>query len=101
MQHFQSKRRSLIKAMASIGIIAPFSTKIFAQERTWPNKPVSFIVPFAPGGPVDTATRHISAALTQKWRESAIVENRAGAGGIIGARQAAKASADGYHFLRL
>jgi tripartite-type tricarboxylate transporter receptor subunit TctC len=66
----------------------------FAQ--TYPGKPVRFIVPFPPGGPVDTTARGFTHKLSEYWGQQAIVDNRAGAGGIVGAEIAAKSPADGY-----
>jgi tripartite-type tricarboxylate transporter receptor subunit TctC len=67
-----------------------------ARADAYPAKPVKFIVPFPPGGPVDTTARAFSAKLTEYWGQSAIVENRAGAGGIVGAEAAKNSPADGY-----
>ena len=64
----------------------------------WPDQPVSFIVPFPPGGPVDTTARLTTQPLSQLWSVATPIENKAGAGGILGAQAAAKAPADGYHF---
>lgn len=64
----------------------------------WPDQPVSFIVPFPPGGPVDTTARLTTQPLSQLWSVATPIENKAGAGGIVGAQAAAKAPADGYHF---
>ena len=67
-----------------------------ARADTYPSKPVKFIVPFPPGGPVDTTARAFTAKLTEYWGQTAIVENRAGAGGIVGAEAAKASPADGY-----
>jgi tripartite-type tricarboxylate transporter receptor subunit TctC len=74
-----------------------FAGQAFAQ--TWPAKPVTFIVPFAPGGGTDITARTSAARLTQKWGQSVIVENRGGAGGLLGADAVAKAKPDGYTLL--
>jgi tripartite-type tricarboxylate transporter receptor subunit TctC len=70
---------------------------VFAQA--WPARPVTFIVPFAPGGGTDISARTLAARLTQKWGQSVVVENRSGAGGILGAEAVAKAKPDGYTLL--
>jgi tripartite-type tricarboxylate transporter receptor subunit TctC len=70
-----------------------------ALAQAWPQRPVTFIVPFAPGGGTDITARVMAAALTQKWGQSVVVENRSGAGGIIGAELVAKAKPDGYTLL--
>ncbi|HTL25330.1 MAG TPA: tripartite tricarboxylate transporter substrate binding protein [Burkholderiales bacterium] len=67
-----------------------------AHAQSYPTKPVRFIVPFPPGGPVDATARAITFKLSEYWKQQAIVDNRAGAGGIVGAEVAAKSPADGY-----
>ena len=67
-----------------------------ASADAYPSKPVKFIVPFPPGGPVDTTARAFTTKLTEYWGQTAIVENRAGAGGIVGAEAAKASPADGY-----
>src|SRR5690606_12426243 len=66
------------------------------QAKDWPTRPVTLIIPFAPGGPTDITGRVIAEGLSKLWGQSVVVENRAGAGGTIGAAAAAKAPADGY-----
>jgi tripartite-type tricarboxylate transporter receptor subunit TctC len=70
-----------------------------AQAQTYPNKPVNVIVPFAPGGGVDILTRAIGVKLAAKWGQPFVVENKAGAGSLIGTSQVARAPADGYTLL--
>src|ERR1051325_11302725 len=62
----------------------------------YPNKPIRFIVPFAPGAGTDATARTIALKLTEKWGQQVITENRTGAGGAIGVDFAAKAVPDGY-----
>ncbi|MET0509285.1 MAG: tripartite tricarboxylate transporter substrate binding protein [Burkholderiaceae bacterium] len=76
--------------LAALGLAGP------AGAQNWPAKPVRFIVPFPPGGPVDTVARATAHRLSELWGQQTIVDNRAGAGGILGAEIAAKAPADGY-----
>jgi tripartite-type tricarboxylate transporter receptor subunit TctC len=66
----------------------------FAQD--WPNKPVRFVAPFAPGGPVDIIGRLVSQKLGESLGQQFVVDNRAGAGGNIGTAVVAKAAPDGY-----
>lgn len=66
------------------------------HAQNYPNKPVRIIVPFAPGGATDIVTRIVAQRLAEVWKQSVVVDNRAGAGGNIGADLAAKATPDGY-----
>ena len=84
----------LLKACALIGM---FVVTGLAQAA-WPDKPVTFIVPFPPGGPVDTTARLTTVPLSQLWSVATPIDNKAGAGGIVGAQAAAKAAPDGYTF---
>jgi tripartite-type tricarboxylate transporter receptor subunit TctC len=68
-------------------------------ETNYPNKPVRLVVPFAPGGATDMVGRALGQRLSVKWGQQVIVENRAGAGGNIGADIVAKSAADGYTIL--
>src|SRR3954465_8863106 len=70
-----------------------------AFAQAYPARPVTFIVPFSPGGGTDITARTVAAKLSSKWGPSVIVENRAGAGGILGADAVAKARPDGYTLL--
>jgi tripartite-type tricarboxylate transporter receptor subunit TctC len=78
-------------------LIAICSASAHAQtEPTYPSRPLRLIVPFAPGGTTDTVARLVARELTKSLGQSVIVENRAGAGGLIGAEAALKLPADGY-----
>ena len=70
-----------------------------SHSQTWPTKPVKFIVPYPPGGTVDPLARMVGAKLTEPLGQAFVVENRAGAGGLVGTGVAAKAAPDGYTFL--
>lgn len=70
-----------------------------AQSQAYPDKPVRIVVPFPPGGNVDIGARIIGGALQAEWNQSFLVDNRAGASGLIGAEFAAKARPDGYTLL--
>jgi tripartite-type tricarboxylate transporter receptor subunit TctC len=67
-----------------------------AAAQSWPQKPVRFIVPFPPGGATDISARLLGEKLTQIWGQQVLIENRGGAGGGIGAAEAARAAPDGY-----
>ena len=70
-----------------------------AADDTWPSRQVSIVVPFAAGGGVDNVARVVAAQLAQELMQTVIVENRAGAGGLVGAKHVAEAQADGYTLL--
>ena len=67
-----------------------------AAAQSWPQKPVKFIVPFPPGGATDISARLLGEKLSQMWGQQVIIENRGGAGGGVGAAEAARAAPDGY-----
>ena len=68
-------------------------------QATWPTKPITFVVPQAPGGANDVIARAVAQGLGQSLGQPVIVENRAGANGNVGTSQVARAAADGYTFL--
>jgi len=80
-------------------VIAFFALPLTALSQTYPSKPVRIVVPFAPGGNVDINARSIAPGLTELWGQQVLVENRAGAGGMLGGEFVAKAPADGYTLL--
>ena len=86
------RRRALV-ALPLAGLAAP----AFAQSGAWPSRgPVRLISTFPPGGFADTISRIVAAELSPRIGQSVAVENRAGAGGTIGAHAAAQAAPDGY-----
>lgn len=87
-------RRPFLLAAAALAAAA--AAPLTATAQAYPAKPITVIVPFAAGGTTDILARVIGQALTKDLGQSVIVDNRAGAGGNIGAQLAAKASADGY-----
>jgi tripartite-type tricarboxylate transporter receptor subunit TctC len=68
-------------------------------QDAYPSRPVKFIVPFPPGGPLDVPARLIAQKLTEHWGKPVVVENQAGASGSIGANTVARADPDGYTLL--
>jgi len=70
-----------------------------AAAQSYPNRAVRIVVPFAAGGGTDVMARNIAQKLNEAWAQPVVVENRTGAGGIIGADAVAKSPPDGYTFL--
>jgi len=70
-----------------------------AQSTAYPDKPITMIVPFPPGGVADTVARPVAEALSRELKQPVVVENRAGAGGALGIGVASRAPADGYTVL--
>lgn len=87
-------------ASAMVAAVAFFSVASAAlAQSAWPTKPVKIVVPFAPGGTTDILARAIAPELSVVFGQPFIVDNRAGAGGNLGADLVAKAPADGYTLL--
>ncbi len=86
-------RRDILRT--AIAGAAVYSTGAYAQS-TWPNKPVTMIVPFPAGGGTDAFARPMAAQFTRLSGKSLVIDNRGGAGGTLGAGIAAKAAPDGY-----
>jgi tripartite-type tricarboxylate transporter receptor subunit TctC len=70
-----------------------------ATAQTYPSRTITWVVPFAAGGPTDALARDIADKVAKPLGQQIIIDNQAGAGGTIGAGRAAKANADGYTFL--
>ena len=92
-------RRALLASGIALGMA--FSAGITTQThaQTWPDKPIKMIVPFPPGGPIDTMARLTGQDLSTRLGQQVIVENRPGAGSTIGYKAAASADPDGYTLL--
>ena len=87
----------ITRRAAIAGALLPFAAR--AQAPEWPSRPVRFIVPYPPGGPTDIMGRIIAQAVQGPLGQPFVVENRAGANGLIGSEQAARAAPDGSTFL--
>jgi tripartite-type tricarboxylate transporter receptor subunit TctC len=91
-------RRSIARAALAAMALAAIGTAALAQGA-FPNKPVRIVVAFTAGGPTDLVARLVAQKLTEKWGQQVIVENKAGAAGVIGSELVAKSPADGYTLL--
>ncbi|WP_199873266.1 tripartite tricarboxylate transporter substrate binding protein [Ideonella sp. A 288] len=91
------QRRSALSLLAAAAL-ATLVGPALAQDG-WPTKPVRMVVPFAPGGSTDVIARMVGQKLSALWGQSVVIENRAGAGGNVGADVVAKSAADGHTLL--
>ncbi len=85
---------AILATLIVAGVWAPAQA-----QQGYPARPIRLIVPLAPGGPSDILARSMAQQLTESMKQTVFVENRAGAGGVIGTDIAAKSSADGYNML--
>ncbi len=92
----RTKLRAIRIVVVSLATIA-LATPVIAQ--TYPTKPIRLVVPFAPGGGTDVVSRLMGQRLTEAWGQSVIIDNRPGAGTMIGTEIVARAPADGYTLL--
>ncbi len=90
-------RRTLIQVAAAASLASVFASPIFAQD--YPAKPIKLVVPFPAGGSSDAMGRLVSDKLAQLLKQSVVVDNKAGAGGMIGTDLVAKSAADGYNLV--
>ena len=92
----KTSRRTALKTLGTLAALALPGTRAFAA---YPERPVKLIVPFAPGGNADIVGRLVAEGMAQALGQPVIVENRAGAGGGVGAAEVARAAPDGYTLL--
>ena len=94
------QRRTFIRTALAAGLAALCAAPALslAQDR-WPSKPITYIVPFPPGGTTDVLARIIGQKLTEDWKQPVLIENRVGANTVIGAQAVATAPGDGYTLL--
>jgi tripartite-type tricarboxylate transporter receptor subunit TctC len=87
----------VVRAIAALVVIAwALSSPRAASAQTYPNKPITLICPFPPGGATDAISRIIQDAMSQSLGQQIVIENIGGAGGMIAAAKAARAAPDGY-----
>ena len=85
-------------AAAALLILAAASSMALAQER-WPARAITLVIPFPPGGGTDIIARTVAVRLQEKLGRPVVIDNRPGAGGLIGTQQVAKAAPDGYTYV--
>jgi tripartite-type tricarboxylate transporter receptor subunit TctC len=83
----------VVMTALGIGAIGP------AWAQSYPDKPIKLVVPFPQGGPMDTMARLVSHHVSQKFKQTVVVDNRGGAGGTLGTAAGAAAEPDGYTLL--
>ena len=88
-------RRGVLVVSAAMALPLP------ALSQAWPNKSVKIVVPFGPGGPADVYARELGAALTEMQQQTFIIDNKPGAGAVIGTEIVAKSPPDGYTLLMM
>ncbi|MCX7135289.1 MAG: tripartite tricarboxylate transporter substrate binding protein, partial [Proteobacteria bacterium] len=88
-----------VTGYASLAAVTLLFAAANACAQSYPSKQLRFVVPFPPGGPADILSRTIGQSLAESWAQQVVIDNRAGAGGNIGAEIVAKAPPDGYTML--
>ena len=97
MKAFPCGRRTL--AATLIALAGGMAMPALAADAPWPVRPITLIIPFAPGGGTDSIARQIGRHLSERLGQPVIIDNRGGAGGAIGATAVARAKPDGYTLL--
>lgn len=90
---FASRRRATVFVVLALVLLGMTSA---TRTQTWPNRPVTMVVPYAPGGSTDLVARLVAAELAVALGQPVIIENMSGIGGIAGVSRVAKAAPDGY-----
>jgi tripartite-type tricarboxylate transporter receptor subunit TctC len=89
----------LLRVLATVAAMAAIAV-VPADAQDFPTRPLTLVVPYAPGGPADIVTRIVTPKMTEVLGQQIIVENVPGAGGMTGAARVARAAPDGYTFLQ-
>ena len=93
------RRRTFLQLAAGAGAASIATSHIARAQAAWPDRPVKFIVPFAPGGATDLLARPWADALGKAFGQQFVIENRGGASGLIGAEATFRSPPDGYTYL--
>jgi tripartite-type tricarboxylate transporter receptor subunit TctC len=86
----------LERSILTLAFLLCVSAAPLANAQSFPNKPVQMVAPFAPGGALDLIARSLAKEMAQEWGHSVLVDNKAGAAGIIGTQHVARSAPDGY-----
>jgi tripartite-type tricarboxylate transporter receptor subunit TctC len=89
-------RISLLLSSCIAAVICAFAAPLVQAQADWPTRPVTLIVPFAPGGPTDTIARLLAEQLRGQWGQTVVIDYKPGAGTIVGTQFVARAPNDGY-----
>ena len=97
MKFMNTRRKALVATglALTLGMALPCTT----WAQAWPAKPITWVVPFAAGGPTDALARHIADRVARELKQAIIIDNSPGAGGTVGSAKVAKSKNDGYTFL--
>ena len=90
-----NKRRRLQGLAVALMAGLTLGTQAQAQSGPYPNRPIKLVVPFVPGGTLDVVARLLARQLQDSLKQPVVVDNRAGAGGVVGVDHVAKSPADG------
>ena len=104
MTRFKSRRVALMYSLMYSGLacaLAAAGPPVLAQGAPYPNRPITLIVPFSPGGFTDVVARAMADGLARSLGQSVVIDNKPGAGSTLGADMVAKAAPDGYTLLMI
>ncbi|WP_165585368.1 tripartite tricarboxylate transporter substrate binding protein [Roseococcus sp. SYP-B2431] len=96
MSHLPLRRRRLLAASA---LLPSLAAPALAQEAPWPSRPIRIVVPYPPGGGSDVTARLVATGIQAALGQSVVIDNRAGASGVIGTEAVARSAPDGYTLL--
>lgn len=92
-------RRSILLAVGALPLLSSVGLRAQTSASAFPSRPVTLLVPFAPGGASDTITRTLALQLAKQWGQSVVVDNKPGGNTIIATAQVARAAPDGHNLL--